>query len=219
MRTVPVGRGIPSLTVWMFYLCNPGVQKIYFFDGCLVSLPRYRGEHSYCFFLYPFHSGDRVAAGRLTADPVVAVRHLGSFRLFSGEGFNASVLYHLRSETAGVAIAEYSGILALTVLLTVGTFVSVWVLLRYLGSKAGSNNSAKGWLLLLAMLGTVTLHPTVNGFLAMFNRGFYGDTSVADIAGEDFDAFYSAPQFTSVDGNKMNLVLLYAESIEQTYFD
>ena len=52
----------------------------------------------------------------------------------------------------------------------------------------------------------------------MFNR-FYGDTSVADIAGEDFDAFYSAPQFTSVDGNKMNLVLLYAESFEQTYFD
>ena len=138
---------------------------------------------------------------------------------FSGEGFNASVLYHLRSEAAGVAIAEYAGILALTVLLIIGTFLSVWILLRYLGSKAGSNNSAQAWLLLLAMFGTVTLHPTVNGFLAMFNRGFYGETSVADTAGEDFDAFYSAPQFTSGDGNRMNLVLLYAESFEQTYFD
>ena len=140
----------------MFYLVIQASRK--YTLRCLYS-PRYR-EHSYCFSL-PVSLGDAWLLGGL-----LLIQLLLSATWVASDFFQAKVSTPLRCITCArrrrVSRLQVSGILALTVLLTVGTFVSVWVLLRYLGSKAGST-TARG----MVVAGDARhrdLHPTVNGF-------------------------------------------------------
>ena len=148
---------------------------------------------------------------------------------FTGEGFNSAVLYHLRTGPEGAGLAEYLGMLVVTVVLAAVALLLGWALLRRLLPGARPDGSTSAAVLVLTLVALCAFHPTVNGLLSVFNASLYGpDAMLAgwlragdgkDAGGADFNDFYADPLIRGDSKRDLNLVVLYAESLEQTYFD
>lgn len=148
---------------------------------------------------------------------------------FTGEGFTDAVSYHLRVGLGGAGVAEYLGILFLTLFLLAAAIFLSWKLSRFL-SKDSSKQFSPGAVLCLLVLPVVCiLHPTVNGILAGFNASIYGPGSMSERLfsaadspfgdSEPFSDFYVQPEISPEAPPFPNLVMLYVESLERTYFD
>jgi hypothetical protein len=144
---------------------------------------------------------------------------------FTGEGFNSAVLYHLRTGPEGAGLAEYLGMVLVTVVLAASALLLAWALVRRLLPAARPDGSAGATALALVLVALCALHPTVNGFLSGFNAAVYGpDSSLAgwwrgengkNAAGADFNEFYVEPRLLGDSRPELNLVVLYAESLEE----
>ena len=147
---------------------------------------------------------------------------------FTGEGFNEAVEYHLRVGLGGAGVTEYLGILFLTLVLLVAALFFSWRVARFLSEGSTERNSAGAVICLLALPVVCILHPTVNGILGGFNASLYGSGSVLARAvsetgkpGESarFSDYFVQPEVRWKAKQSPNLVMLYVESLERTYFD
>ncbi|PLR39981.1 phosphatidylglycerol--membrane-oligosaccharide glycerophosphotransferase [Chimaeribacter arupi] len=128
---------------------------------------------------------------------------------FTGNGINDSVLYTLTSNLEGAGMTKYLlpglALLGGLVLLFCGV---VWVLLRAWRLKNRPVYSLTAFALISASL---VITPATGEIYTMIK------SRRAD-KGEEFYTYYKIPS-RLISGKKRNLVYLYAESFERTYFD
>lgn len=128
---------------------------------------------------------------------------------FTGEGINDAVIYTITSSLSGAGLQKYilPGIGLLISLLLVFLLLS-WVLRLRKSHNYSQLYSALALLLALASIKTTPAYQQVTALIK--SQVSKGDS--------DFDAHYKVPGKT-LRGDRPNLVYIYAESLERTYFD
>ncbi|WP_428944252.1 phosphatidylglycerol--membrane-oligosaccharide glycerophosphotransferase [Pantoea sp. FN060301] len=128
---------------------------------------------------------------------------------FTGEGINDAVIYTITSSLSGAGISKYilpglglaGGLILLFLLLS-------WVLRLRKGRRASPLYSLLALMLALASINTTPAYQQVSSLIkSQVARG-----------SSDFYAHYKVPG-RQLRGDKPNLVYIYAESLERTYFD
>lgn len=130
---------------------------------------------------------------------------------FTGNGIDESVVYHLRYGLRGAGYREYIGISILasaSILLSLATFIITFRLIRPL--KEQRRNPRK-WLVCTFLLLAVLSHPACLGML--------NSTILAGGVEVPFVKKYKKPRVLTKPSHAKNLVYIYAESLERTYFD
>lgn len=128
---------------------------------------------------------------------------------FTGEGINDAVIYTLTNSLSGAGIGKYllpaaGMVLALLVLFA----LLAWILRR--GRKRGGSKLC-GLLAIVLALASIKTTPAYQQVADLLKSQLgKGDS--------DFYAHYKVPG-TQIRGDKPNLVYIYAESLERTYFD
>lgn len=128
---------------------------------------------------------------------------------FTGEGINDAVIYTITSSLSGAGLQKYilPGVGLLISLLLVFLLLS-WVLRLRKSHNYSQLYSALALLLALASIKTTPAYQQVTALIK--SQVSKGDS--------DFDAHYKVPGKT-LRGDRPNLVYIYAESLERTYFD
>lgn len=126
---------------------------------------------------------------------------------FTGEGVNDAVLYHLNYGLAGASFLEYWKVILLTII----AIVIMFLLLHYLFTKDRKYKFGKNILYLsfILIILSVIINPTTYDLYEIFKN------SNKEVA---FDKYYQEPSIEKIGENK-NLVFIYAESLERTYFN
>lgn len=132
--------------------------------------------------------------------------------LITGEGVNDAVFYHLKTGLAGGDVSQYA-------LPAIGSLVAlallVWLTVKLQKRLTGAEERSHPWNAVVAVLalGSVVLHPVTVSTTSYFLR-FQG-------AEQYQEGFYTPdPEIQLPDGTKpKNLVVVYLESFERTYFD
>ncbi|MFK8042490.1 sulfatase-like hydrolase/transferase [Congregibacter sp.] len=144
---------------------------------------------------------------------------------FTGEGVNGAVFYHLRTGFGGAGLREYATLIsAFALAVACAAALAVLVYRRKPGKPTGSM-SWQSALLTVALPILCFMHPTVNATLRDFNYALYGSESLMDSAlgneeaAEPFESHYIQQEPEWQSPPRRNLVVIYAESLEQTYFD
>lgn len=131
---------------------------------------------------------------------------------FTGDGIDESVLYHLKIGLGGAGFLEYWQII-----LTVGTGLIIFCTYLYRmlhGSikSSGINQSRLHHSTVYAfLLFSMILNPAV---IDLFSLARADDKPAAN-----FKWYYRSPQIVAKPAMKKNLIYIYAESLERTYFD
>lgn len=127
---------------------------------------------------------------------------------FTGEGINDAVLYTLTSSMTGAGVGKYIlpglGIAAGLVVIVGGL---TWILRR----KNRPHHIGYSILALVLILLSVTTAPAYQQVKSLIIAQKINEDS-------DFSDYYQIPRETIKDP-KLNLVYIYAESLERTYFD
>jgi len=137
---------------------------------------------------------------------------------FTGKGVDASVVYHLRYGLQGAGFGEYWLLIITGSIGVVSAFILTFFIFRRL-SRAGTNRKAKFQSVVLYILLVVPflIHPATTGLVDYFSGGLKLFTSLPE---GEFYQYYRVPRLTPLAGKaRKNLVYIYAESLERTYFD
>lgn len=141
---------------------------------------------------------------------VLIVAYCASY-YFTGTGLNDAVLYHLKYGLQGAGFWEYEGII-LGICFTIFTglllFVFLWKEKTQPFVDIGLNEFG-----IVCMFGSLVFNPIVHSLYDYLDP-------YHPIADDSFEEYYRKPQIIR-DPTKQakNLVYIYAESLEQTYFD
>lgn len=128
---------------------------------------------------------------------------------FTGEGINDAVIYTITNSLSGAGVGKYLLPAAAMLLTLLGLFVLLAWLLRRGGKRSGSRLcSVLAIGLALASVKTTPAYQQVADLLK----------SQLGTGDSDFYAHYKVPG-TQLRGDKPNLVYIYAESLERTYFN
>mgnify|MGYP001942070405 CR=1 FL=1 len=128
---------------------------------------------------------------------------------FTGEGINDAVLYTLTNSLQGAGISKY-------VLPALGLLLAlflVFCLLSWLLRFRQSDHHHLGYSLLAVLLALGSIKTT-----PAFQQVFDLVRSQTRQGASDFAEYYQTP-LKAIHGEKRNLVYIYAESLERTYFD
>jgi phosphoglycerol transferase len=145
---------------------------------------------------------------------------------FTGNGVDNSVMYHLGYGLSGAGFSEYAGIITLCIALVLMSLL----LARWSYRRLGSGVARPGPKLRIGLaLGlfplACLLHPTSLDLAMLYGASpisklfswTRGDDG-GDAAPSRFEEFYRTPPPTA-EREPLNLVFLYLESLERTYFD
>ena len=128
---------------------------------------------------------------------------------FTGNGINDSVLYTLTSNLEGAGMGKYllPGLALLGGLVLLFCAV-LWVLLR---ARRLKNRPVYSLIAFALVSASLVITPATGEIYTMI-KSRHADK------GEEFYTYYKIPS-TLISGKKRNLVYIYAESFERTYFD
>ena len=126
---------------------------------------------------------------------------------FTGEGVNDAVLYHLNYGLAGASFLEYWKVILLTIIAIILMFLT----LHYLFTRERKYKFGKKLLYIafLLIVLSVIINPTSYDLYDIYRN------SNKQIS---FDKYYQEPSIEKI-GESKNLVFIYAESLERTYFN
>ncbi|MEP4487254.1 MAG: sulfatase-like hydrolase/transferase [Halioglobus sp.] len=139
---------------------------------------------------------------------------------FTGAGIDSTVVFHLQSGIGGAGLGEYAGIIALSVLLLI-LAVSVPVLLSRVITSPTKTSTAT----LLAPLAIAILclyHPAALNMARLYDIALPGSSLFepqSNAKGLAFEDYFYPVQSIEGDLKPVNIVVLYLESLERTYFD
>jgi phosphoglycerol transferase len=142
---------------------------------------------------------------------------------FTAEGINEAVIYHLRYGLQGAGFAEYAGLIAAVLGGVVLCAAALWWLARSRNVRAGGAWASFGNpAALLCVCLSVAIQPASAALLKMVPV-VSSSSATADGAGDqalqaEFDSYYRDPKASS-GGATRNLVLIYLEGLERSYFD
>ncbi|MEZ3500262.1 phosphatidylglycerol--membrane-oligosaccharide glycerophosphotransferase [Pantoea sp. KPR_PJ] len=127
---------------------------------------------------------------------------------FTGDGINDAVLYTLTNSLTGAGVSKYV-VPAIGLILVLFLLVCLlsWLLRRH------ERPHHLGWSLLAVACaaGSVQTTPAFRQVASLV-------ASHTQLADSDFDSYYKVPQ-KRIDSPQLNLVYIYGESLERTYFD
>jgi len=127
---------------------------------------------------------------------------------FTGKGVTDSVIYHLKYGLRGGGFLEYWEITAVsTVCIISGLLFSLWI--ASTRAKCHDKGIAHVWASYLLILASFLSNPTLSYSYSLLY--FKPDTA-------DFSTLYIQPVIRQID-EPANVVVIYAESFERTYFN
>ena len=135
---------------------------------------------------------------------------------FTGQGIDESVLYHLSVGLAGAGFAEYLSVMGLAVILLLLSTLFGWGMWRLLRLSPLPLSTWWGLATPPLLLSAWVIHP---GSQALMTVGH--QYVLASPTGELPEGYVrpSTPVLAKGTAQPKNLVLIYAESLERTYFD
>ncbi|MDB4285554.1 sulfatase-like hydrolase/transferase [bacterium] len=129
---------------------------------------------------------------------------------FTADGINDAVLYHVQYGLAGAGFSEYSGLILSSILFgTLGVLFVTWTWRRMM-STGGKTRTGYLWISLLFLLLAFHAHPATGDILHLISRS---------PESHDFQRYYRTPYAIEKEKKRPNLVFIYAESLERTYFN
>ena len=135
---------------------------------------------------------------------------------FTGFGVDASVIYHLKYGLYGAGFSEYKTLIVMTIvalLLTVaGSFYLIKRYLRITKQTKHTQSARFYTVVILAFL----VSPSTHGLLSPSVNGLLGWNESQQL---NFYEHYRFPNMNPISSVKKNLVYIYAEGLERTYFD
>lgn len=134
---------------------------------------------------------------------------------FTAEGINEAVLYHLRYGLEGAGFAEYRALITSTIFgVCVSLGVVFWWMMRRATRVAWASSRGSGWrqsIPLILVSGSLLVNPATTDI--------YHLLAASSVQQGEFDRYYARPHALTTGKPARNLVLIYAESLERTYFD
>ncbi|WCE06176.1 phosphoglycerol transferase I [Pseudoxanthomonas sp. JBR18] len=127
----------------------------------------------------------------------------------SGDGLNAATLYHLKAGMEGAGVADFSGDIAVYVGLLLLSLLPLALVRVRRFRRPGHGLSVLGGFMAAAVVAVIA-SPLYHDGKRLYRLSQPVDGSV--VAGE-----YRTPRGTL--GNRRNIVWIYGESLERTYFD
>ena len=150
----------------------------------------------------------------------------GISEYFTGNGIDESIIFHLKYGLHGAGVSEYSQlIIKSTVVIILSSILLVWLLLR-------RGKSDIHWIFnknisyLLVLLSLLSNPATSDVYTLLSDRS--GTVHAKKIHKEpyatkpstvEFAKFYLEPSITKLTNETKNLVVIYAEGLERTFFD
>ena len=137
---------------------------------------------------------------------------------FTGNGIDSAVIFHLRYGLHGAGFAEYSGlIVASFTALLFGASLLGWHIFRRRSPKQPLNAVWSTALVFISFL----FNPGVLDTWRLINGVFDFEHRISQQAAvdTDFSDYYHNPRIEPGNGNGKNVVFIYAESLERSYFD
>ncbi|WP_374644818.1 sulfatase-like hydrolase/transferase [Tabrizicola sp.] len=160
-------------------------------------------------------AGVALAVAGVLACLLLSVAWLVADRL-TGSGIDASVVYHLRTGLAAAGFGAFYGLIAAAVAAVAGCLLAaglVWWLVRTPAApRFGHARGLAGTALLAAAL---WLHPAVGDLVRLEESARHGAMASA---GPPPEGFVPVGRLAFA-GERRNLVFLYLESVERSYFD
>jgi len=134
---------------------------------------------------------------------------------FTGSGIDESVLYHLRYGLDGAGFREYLGLIIFAVvLIIVGVFGAFIVFRMFEPVLHEGTKSSKHWIVHGILPVAVIVNPASIDILKLTSPMSFSRSSQLS-----FNTQYQIPNLDSDTKKTLNLVFVYLESLEQTYFD
>ncbi|MCK4604923.1 MAG: sulfatase-like hydrolase/transferase [Deltaproteobacteria bacterium] len=127
---------------------------------------------------------------------------------FTGDGINGAVVYHLKWGLNGAGFSEYWEIILTSIILIIlGLYFSYWIY-----SKNTKDSSNK--------VGNICVSYLLISLSLLSNPASYDLYEILSLDSDasNFKSFYIKPHIRKVEDSR-NLVFIYAESLERTYFD
>ena len=140
----------------------------------------------------------------------------GVSHYFTGKGINEAVIYYFRYGLNGAGFLEYKYlIIGSATVLVFGSLVLIAIALikgepKHLGSRSKLLCYTSLFLSLLLNPASINIYGLIPKY-SIFNS----ESSKDNV----FQNYYNEPRLTSISSVKKNLVYIYAESLERTYFD
>ncbi|CAI0737141.1 MULTISPECIES: phosphatidylglycerol--membrane-oligosaccharide glycerophosphotransferase [Serratia] len=128
---------------------------------------------------------------------------------FTGDGITDAVIYTVTSSLKGAGVGKY--VLPFLGLLAALALIFALLARSLLRRKAKSSSVIYSLIAVLLALFSVGTTPAFQDISLLVKSQIGGDTA-------DFATYYKAPKKT-LQGKQPNLVYIYAESLERTYFD
>ncbi len=137
---------------------------------------------------------------------------------FTGNGIDEATLYHLKYGLGGAGFFEYSWLIAVTTgVLMAGTFYLSKVVSK--PKVARSSKPIYSFLTLPFIFTSLLMNPaTIDVYRLLDTSWVSGDPSSQEIPASFYE-YFKAPYIKKSDGQHKNVVFIYAESLERTYFD
>ena len=137
---------------------------------------------------------------------------------FTGEGINDAVIFHLRYGLDGSGFGDYYLIIAVGVGLFIASLaLSIFYYRMVKNDMFEHHQKLKHGISILALMLSLILHPSIR---------FLGESSLKAIGIENplslqysFSDYYQDPSLTPTSEEHPNLIYIFAESFEDTYFD
>ncbi len=127
---------------------------------------------------------------------------------FTGEGINEATLFHIRYGLRGSGFDDYRAVIGWSMAgLVLPAGLLAWLAARKNGKRRRWWLLIGGWALAAA---SIAVNPATADMVALLNPP-------AEVAA--FHTYYRAPSLTPVSSEHPNLVYIYCESLERTYFD
>ncbi len=137
---------------------------------------------------------------------------------FTGKGIDESVIYHLISGLKGTGFAEYLKLISYTsaaiILSLFLPFVFIDKVIRHSSTLQKTAFKKKASVVLLVMMSFV-FSPTSKGLYEINSHKIRFQKQ----SGLPFNQFYKKPRIKKAPSSPPNLVYIYTEGLERTYFD
>jgi phosphoglycerol transferase len=137
---------------------------------------------------------------------------------FTGEGINDAVLFHLRYGLDGSGYGDYYLIMGVGVVLFITSLVICVIYYKFLQkSTLPRFASLKRFAAILALCAAFIIHPSVRFLAETFLKSIGVENPLSMVY--RFSDYYREPSLTPISESHPNLVYIFAESFENTYFD
>ncbi|KKL11807.1 hypothetical protein LCGC14_2542070, partial [marine sediment metagenome] len=134
---------------------------------------------------------------------------------FTGEGINNAVIYHITQSMEGAGYADFKGLITVSItVLALGLFLSYWMIAKPGQRPSGRINYA--YVAVAAIIASLLLNPASADLYDLFLKP--SPANSMESGKGDFYKYYRQSPLKRI-GEKKNLVFIYAESLERTYFD